>query len=62
MPFCEHLHQSVGNVLRTLLYANPPQNLDQANELIFPALATASHTMQANIHPGLGSLTDTLAF
>ena len=25
---CERMHQTIGNVLRTLLYTNPPHNLD----------------------------------
>jgi len=59
---CERMHQTVGNVLRNLLYTNPPQNLDQANDLIDSALATASHAMRANIHLGLGSSPGALAF
>ena len=59
---CEHMHQTVGNVLRTLLYTNPPQNLVQANELIDSALVTASHAMRANIHLELGSSSCALAF
>jgi hypothetical protein len=30
---CERMHQTVGNVLRLLLYTNPPQNLTQAKTL-----------------------------
>ena len=56
------MHETVGNVLRTLLYVNPPQNLGQANELIDSALATATHAMRANIHTGLKSSPGTLAF
>ena len=59
---CERMHQSDGNVSQTLLYANPRQSLNEANELIDPALATASHAIRANIHPGLGSLPGDLAF
>jgi len=27
---CERMHQTVGNVLQTLVHANPPQNMTQA--------------------------------
>jgi hypothetical protein len=27
---CERMHQTVGNVLRTLLHGNPPQNIANA--------------------------------
>ena len=59
---CERIHQSVGNVLLTLLYANPTQNLDQANELINSTLATATHAMQANVYLALDSFPGALAF
>ena len=59
---CERMHQSVGNVLRTLLYANPPTNLNEARDLIDSALATASHAMRANIHLGLRDSPGALAF
>ena len=59
---CERMHQTVGNVLRTLLYVNPPQNLGQANELIDSALAPATHAMRANVHTGLRSSPEALAF
>eukprot|EP00804_Cyclotella_cryptica_P018093 CCRYP_017621-RA/>CCRYP_017621-RA protein AED:0.39 eAED:0.40 QI:0/0/0/1/0/0/3/0/147 len=34
------MHQTVGNVLRTLVHANPPQNMTQAQDIIDDALAT----------------------
>ena len=37
---CERMHQTVGNILRTLLYSNPPQNMTQAHDIIDAALAT----------------------
>ena len=59
---CERMHQTVGNVLRTLLYANPPQNMLQAGELVDSALATASHAMRVNVHLGLRNSPGALAF
>jgi len=43
---CECMHQTVGNVLRVLLYHNPPQNLIQARDIVDQALATAMHAMR----------------
>ena len=56
------MHQTVGNVLRTLLYANPPQNMLQAGELVDSALTTASHAMRVNVHLGLRNSPGALAF
>jgi hypothetical protein len=39
---CERMHQTVNNVLRTLVHTNPPINMTQA---IDDALATAMHPM-----------------
>ena len=35
---CEHMHQTVGNVLRVLLHSKPPQNLTQARDIVDQAL------------------------
>jgi hypothetical protein len=43
---CERMHQTVTNVLRTLVHANPPQNMTQARDIMEDALATAMHAMQ----------------
>ena len=40
---CEQIHQTLENVLRTVLYSNPPQNMTQARDIIDQALATAMH-------------------
>jgi hypothetical protein len=44
------MHQTVGNILHTLLHAHPPNNIDQAQDLMDTALVTASHAMHAAIH------------
>ena len=59
---CEQMHQTVGNVLRTLLYANPPHNLQEANDLVDSALATAIHALQTNVSSALGTSPGALAF
>ncbi len=52
----------VNNVLRTLVYTNPPQNMTQARDIIDDALATAMHAMQTIIATTLGSTPGALAF
>ena len=47
------MHQTVGNVLRTLLYSNPPRTVANAADLIDQALGTAMHAMRTNIHTTL---------
>ncbi len=42
---CERMHQTVTNVLRTLVHNNPPQNMTQARDIIDNALATAMPAM-----------------
>ena len=41
---CERMHQTVGNVLRTLLHGRPPQNITSAKEFVDEALSIASHS------------------
>ena len=31
---CERMHQSVGNILRTLLHGDPPKNVSKANAMV----------------------------
>jgi hypothetical protein len=59
---CERIHQTVTNVLRTLVHTNPPQNMTQARDIIDNALATARHAMQTTIATTLGSTPGGLAF
>ena len=47
---CERMHQTVGNILRTLFYSNPPRTVANAADLIDRALGTAMHAMRNNIH------------
>jgi hypothetical protein len=37
------MHQTVGNVLRTLLHGEPPQNIATAKEFVDEALSIAMH-------------------
>jgi hypothetical protein len=59
---CERMHQTVTNVLRTLVHTNPPPNMTQARDIIDNALATAMHAMQTTVATTLGSTPGALAF
>jgi hypothetical protein len=59
---CERMHQTVTNVLRTLVHTNPSQNITQARDIIDNALATAIHAMQTTVATTLGSAPGALAF
>ena len=61
---CKCMHQSVGNVLRTLLHGQPPQQLTgaRAKDFIDKALATTMHAIQVGIHSTLGSSPGSLVF
>ncbi len=52
---CKRMHQTVRNVLRTLLHGEPPQNITDAKEFVYEALSIAMHAMRAGIHSTLGS-------
>ena len=59
---CERMHQTVGNILRTLLYSNPPRTVANAADLVDQALATAMHAMRVNVHTTLKSSPGSLVF
>ena len=59
---CEQMHQTVSNVLRTLVHTNPPQNMASARDIVDDALATAMHAMQTTVATTLGSAPGSLAF
>eukprot|EP00957_Ditylum_brightwellii_P133088 10148036-Ditylum_brightwellii.AAC.1 len=59
---CERMHQTVGNVIRTYLYSNPPTNMTQARGIIDQALATAMHAMRTTVATMLSSTPGALAF
>jgi transposase InsO family protein len=50
---CERLHQTIGNALRVLIHAHPPQNINDAAFLIDTALSTAAYSARAAIHSTL---------
>jgi hypothetical protein len=56
------MHQTVGNVRRTLVYTNPPHNLQQAKNLVDTALATASNALHSTVHSTMGLLLGSIVF
>ena len=59
---CERIHQIVGNILRTLLNVELPQNIVNTKEYVDEALSIAMHTMRAGIHSTMGSSPGSLTF
>jgi hypothetical protein len=58
------MHQTVGNVLRTLLHGQIPQHVTgaQAKDFINKALSITMHAMRAGTHSTLGSSPGSLVF
>jgi len=59
---CERMHQTVGNVLRTLLHAHRPTNVQEATELVDTALATTMHAIRSTVHSTLQMSPGALVF
>ena len=59
---CERMHQTVGNILRTVLHSNPPANLTTAKDIVDDALYTAMHAMRTTVATTLGSSPGALVF
>ena len=59
---CERMHQTVGNVLRTLLHGEPPKTFTKAKDFIDEALSISMHAMRAGMHSTLGSSPGSLVF
>jgi hypothetical protein len=59
---CERIHQTVGNILRTSIHGNPPQNISNAEQYVDEALSITMHAMRAGIHTTLGSSPGNLVF
>ena len=59
---CEYMHHTVADVLQSFMYSNPLQNLTQARDIVYQALATAMHAMRVTTASTLGSMPGALAF
>ena len=46
---CKWIHQTIRDILRVVLHANLPQNMDDANQVMDNALATAMHTTKYTV-------------
>ena len=61
-PCGKRMHQTVVNVLKTLLHGEPPQDMASAKGNVNEALSTAMHAINAAIHSTLGSSPRSLTF
>jgi transposase InsO family protein len=59
---CERMHQVIGNTLRTLSTAHPPDGITTANRLVDTALAMCMYATRAAVHSGLKASPGSLAF
>jgi transposase InsO family protein len=59
---CERMHQTVANILRTLIHLNPPNDAAQAQHLVDNAIATAMHATRCAVNRTLGTSPGALAF
>ena len=59
---CEHMHQTVGTVVRTLVHENKLRTLKQAQVVIDQALASALHAVRTNVNQATGYAPGALAF
>ena len=61
---CERMHQTLGNVLRTLLHGQTPLNITgaRAKEFIDEALSLTMHAICTGAHSTLGSSPGSLVF
>ena len=58
----EGLHQTVTNILRSTLYANPPDNQLEAELLVNTALQKAAYAMRATVHTTLKATPGSLVY
>ena len=59
---CERMHQTIGNTLRTVVFTNPPNNAEEANQLIDNALATAMHATRCSVNATLQNSPGSIVF
>jgi transposase InsO family protein len=59
---CERMHQTVGQVLRTILHGQPVPNMQQAHHVIDSALATAMHVTRTAVSRSMGISPGELVF
>ena len=52
---CERMHQTVGNVLRTLVHGLHLNHAEQANAIVDNSLATTMHTLRSSVSRSLNN-------
>jgi hypothetical protein len=50
----ERVHQTIGDMLRALVYENPPEDLLQATKIVDDALSKVAYAARSSIHSTLG--------
>jgi hypothetical protein len=56
------MHQTVGNILKTLVHGEHPQNISSTKEYVDETLSITMPAMRAGIHYTLGSSPGSLAY
>ena len=59
---CERLHQTVANILRTTITAQPPRDAHQAEQIVDNALSNAMHITRCAVSRSLGISPGALVF
>jgi RNase H-like domain found in reverse transcriptase/Reverse transcriptase (RNA-dependent DNA polymerase)/Integrase zinc binding domain len=59
---CERMHQTVGNILRTMSTLNPPIALETGKLMVDTALANCIFALRASLHGGLKATPGSLVF
>ena len=59
---CERFHQSISNMLHTMLHTYPPNNIDQINDIMDTCFATAAYASKVTIHRTLNMSPGALVF
>ena len=59
---CQSMHQKMGNVLKLLVHALPPQTVEDSNSLVDEALAMVMQTMHTNVMATLNGSPGSLVF
>ena len=59
---CERLHQTVANILRTVLDDHEPRTIQEAEQLVDNALSTATHVTRCAISRAIGTSPGALIF
>jgi hypothetical protein len=56
------MHQTVGNILRTLIHTNPPQDVRNAEQVIDYALQMAVYTLRTTVRRTAGASSGAIVF